>query len=397
MDLLEYRTKRILTLHGIDVPYGLIADTADKAVQAAQELHLKKDCNRWVIKAQVHTGGRGKAGGVQIASSVSEVKNISKKLLGKQLVTHQTGIHGERVNLLLIEEFVLLNKIYGEIYLSFVLNRKDGCHSLVYSGYGGMDVEEISEKYPSGIRKINFNKIESISDENLNTIHADMGIDILFKNQLVNLIKKLCSIYIESDALLLEINPLVITTDGRIMPLDAKMSTDDNALFRHSDMECMNSDQDRDESEKEAKQHQLNFVKLNGNVACMVNGAGLAMATMDLISQSGGTPANFLDVGGTADSDRVEKAFRILLSDKDVRVVFVNIFGGIVRCDRVATGIVSALRNIGQTDMPVIIRLQGTNVSEALKIIDHSGVNVFVTDNLDIAGEMIRIKLGEPA
>jgi len=395
MDLLEYRTKGILVFHGIDVPYGVIADSADNSVQAAQEVHLKKACDRWVIKAQVHTGGRGKAGGVQIASSISEVRNISKSLLGKQLVTHQTGIYGERVKILLVEEFVPLNIIYGEMYLSFVLNRKDGCHTLVYSGYGGMDVEEISEKYPSGIRKINFKKIESISEENLDTIHADMGINILYKNQLVNLIKKLCRIYIESDALLLEINPLVIAADGRIMPLDAKMSIDDNALFRHPDIETMYSGLYRDEAEKEAKQHQLNFVKLNGNVACMVNGAGLAMATMDLISQSGGNPANFLDVGGTADSKRVEKAFRILLDDPAVRLVFVNIFGGIVRCDRVAKGIVSALQSIRQTDIPVIIRLQGTNVTEALEIINHSGVNVFVTDNLEIAGEMIRTKLGE--
>jgi succinyl-CoA synthetase beta subunit len=397
MNLLEYTAKQILTGHGIDVPCGLIADNADEAVETAREVHLMSNCNRWVIKAQVHTGGRGKAGGIQIASSLPEVLRISRELLGKQLVTHQTDIHGERVKLLLIEEFVPLNMVYGEMYLSLVLNRKQGCHSLVYSRYGGMDIEEISEKHPSDIHKINFDKNDGISEEKLKTVHTDIGIDILYKNKLINLIQRLCSVYVQSDSLLLEINPLVITARGQILPLDAKISIDDNAIFRQAAIEYLHSAQESDELETEEKLHRLNYVKLNGDVACMVNGAGLAMATMDLITYAGGVPANFLDVGGTANSKRVEKAFRILLGDPAVRLVFVNIFGGIVRCDRVAAGIVSAIQNIGQTDVPVIIRLQGTNVKEALEIIKQSGVNVFVTDNLGVAGEIIKAKLGKLA
>jgi len=395
MNLLEYRAKQILNSFGISVPYGITADTAKKAVEAARKVQLKKQCKRWVIKAQVHTGGRGKAGGVQMASSLDEVESISKNMLGRQLVTHQTDTRGERVNLILIEEFMPLNTNFGEMYISLVLNRKKGCHSLVYSSYGGMDVEEISENHPEAIGQINFDRTDQISEELLEGIDTGMGMDVSYRDQLIRLINSLCKAYIESNALLLEINPLVITSDRRIMPLDAKMCIDDNALFLHPDIRNMHSEIHMDPLEMDARRQHLNYLKLSGNVACMVNGAGLAMATMDLISEAGGVPANFLDIGGTADSERVEKAFRILLSDSGVRLVFVNIFGGIVRCDRVATGIVTALQNLGHTEIPIIIRLQGTNVEAALEIISNSGAKVLVTDHLDVAGEMIRLKLGD--
>ncbi len=378
MNLHEYQGKELLNSFGVQIQRGIVANTVDEAIIAAEKLSVETGTNWWVIKAQIHAGGRGKGGGVKLAKSLDEVRTISNDILGMHLVTPQTSSEGKKVNQILIAEDVYYpgDSETSEFYMSVLLNRSNGRNMIMYSTEGGMDIETVAEETPHLIFTEEIDPKVGITPFQCRKVAFNLGLSGKAFKEMIKFVNTLYTAYDKTDSSLFEINPVLKTSDNKIMAVDSKVTLDDNALFRHKDYIELRDKREEDPTEVEAGEYGLNFVKLDGNVGCMVNGAGLAMATMDIIKQAGGNPANFLDVGGTADAKRVEQAFRIILKDTEVKAILVNIFGGIVRCDRVAQGIVDAYKNIGDINIPLIIRLQGTNAEEAKKLIDDSGLKV---------------------
>ena len=378
MNLHEYQGKELLNSFGVRIQRGIVVSSPEKAVEAANKLNEETGTSWWVVKAQVHAGGRGKGGGVKLAKSLEEVKSISDDILGMHLVTPQTSAEGKLVHQVLICEDVYYpgETETSEFYMSVLLNRSTGRNMIMYSTEGGMDIEAVAEETPHLIFHEEIDPKVGLTGFQCRKIAFNLGLSGNSFKEMTKFVFALYTAYDKTDSALFEINPVLKTSDNKIMAVDAKVSLDANALFRHKDFIELRDTREEDPTEVEAGEYGLNFVKLDGNVGCMVNGAGLAMATMDIIKMAGGNPANFLDVGGTADAKRVEQAFRIILKDKNVKVLLVNIFGGIVRCDRVAQGIVDAYNNIGDINVPLIVRLEGTNAAEAKKLIDESGLKV---------------------
>ncbi|MGY8950784.1 MAG: ADP-forming succinate--CoA ligase subunit beta [Flavobacteriales bacterium] len=378
MNLHEYQGKELLNSFGVRIQRGIVVSSPEKAVEAANKLNEETGTSWWVVKAQVHAGGRGKGGGVKLAKSLEEVKSISDDILGMHLVTPQTSAEGKLVHQVLICEDVYYpgETETSEFYMSVLLNRSTGRNMIMYSTEGGMDIEAVAEETPHLIFHEEIDPKVGLTGFQCRKIAFNLGLSGTAFKEMTKFVFALYTAYDKTDSALFEINPVLKTSDNKIMAVDAKVSLDANALFRHKDFIELRDTREEDPTEVEAGEYGLNFVKLDGNVGCMVNGAGLAMATMDIIKMAGGNPANFLDVGGTADAKRVEQAFRIILKDKNVKVLLVNIFGGIVRCDRVAQGIVDAYNNIGDINVPLIVRLEGTNAAEAKKLIDESGLKV---------------------
>lgn len=379
MNIHEFQGKSLLRAYNVDIQEGFVAESADQAVMVAEELEKKFRSKFIVVKAQIHAGGRGKGGGVKIAKSVAEAGELAGKIIGMQLVTPQTGPKGKKVKKVLIAEDVYYKgeSEIKEFYISILLNRNTGRYVIMYSPQGGMDIEEVAEKSPHLIFREEIDPGIGLGDFQTRNIAFTLGLTgAAFKN-MQKFLAGIYEAFIGCDAQLLEINPVLKTSDNRVLAVDAKVVLDDNALFRHPELAEMRDISEEDPFEVEAGAHNLNFVKLDGNVGCMVNGAGLAMATMDIIKLSGGEPANFLDVGGGANAKTVEAGFRIIMKDPAVKAILINIFGGIVRCDRVANGVVEAYKSIGEIKVPVIVRLQGTNAIEAKEIIDNSGLKVF--------------------
>ena len=378
MNLHEYQGKQILSSYGVGIQRGMVATTPEEAVTVAKQLTEETGTGWHVIKAQVHAGGRGKGGGVKLAKNLDELKSHAENILGMHLVTPQTSAEGKLVHQVLITEDVYYpgDSETSEIYMSVLLNRATGRNMIMYSTEGGMDIEEVAEKTPHLIFSEEIDPATGLMPFQCRKVAFNLGLEGKAFKEMTKFVSCLYKAYDGADASLFEINPVLKTSDDRIIAVDAKVSIDDNALYRHKDYAEMRDIREEDASEVEAGEYGLSYVKLDGNVGCMVNGAGLAMATMDIIKHAGGNPANFLDVGGTADAARVEQAFRIILKDKNVKALLVNIFGGIVRCDRVAQGIVDAYKNIGEINVPLIVRLQGTNATEAKKLIDESGLAV---------------------
>ena len=391
MNIHEYQGKAILKSFGVGIQEGIVADTPEQAVTAAKELNKQTGTDWFVVKAQIHAGGRGKGGGVKLAKSLDEVKTISGNILGMNLITPQTGPEGKHVNKVLIAQDVYYPGATPtkEFYVSVLLDRQSGRNIIMYSTEGGMDIEAVAEKTPHLIFKEEIDPKVGLQGFQSRKIAFNLGLSGAAFKQMVKFITSLYTAYDAIDASLFEINPVLKTSDDKIIAVDAKVNFDENGLFRHPDYLAMRDVREEDATEVEAGEHNLNYVKLDGNVGCMVNGAGLAMATMDIIKLAGGEPANFLDVGGTANAARVEQAFRIILKDPHVKAILVNIFGGIVRCDRVAQGIVDAYKNIGKIPVPIIVRLQGTNAVEAKKIIDDSGLKVFSAIQLKEAADLV--------
>ena len=378
MNLHEYQGKDLLSSFGVRIQRGIVASSVDEAVKAAEKLNQETGTSWWVVKAQIHAGGRGKGGGVKLAKSIEEVRSISEQILGMHLITPQTSSEGKLVNQVLIAEDVYYpgESETDEFYMSVLLNRSTGRNMIMYSTEGGMDIETVAEETPHLIFTEEIDPSLGLQSFQCRKIAFNLGLSGNAFKEMTKFVYSLYKAYVNTDSSLFEINPVLKTSDNKIMAVDSKVTLDDNALFRHKDYAELRDKREEDPTEVEAGEYGLNFVKLDGNVGCMVNGAGLAMATMDIIKMAGGNPANFLDVGGTADAKRVEQAFRIILKDKAVKAILVNIFGGIVRCDRVAQGIVDAYKNIGKIDIPLIVRLQGTNATEAKKLIDDSGLEV---------------------
>lgn len=378
MNIHEYQAKSVLKAAGVAIQEGYVANTPEEAVEMAKKLTNETGTSWWVIKAQIHAGGRGKGGGVKLAKSLDDVKRISSEILGMMLITPQTSAEGKLVSKVLVAQDVYYPgpTETSEFYMSVLLNRGSGRNMIMYSTEGGMDIETVAEETPHLIFTEEIDPKVGLQAFQARRIAFNLGLSGDAFKSMVKFVFSLYKAYMDNDAAMFEINPVLKTSDNKIIAVDAKVSLDENALYRHKDLEAMRDVTEEDPMEVEASSHNLNYVKLDGNVGCMVNGAGLAMATMDIIKISGGEPANFLDVGGTANAERVEKAFRIILKDKNVKAILVNIFGGIVRCDRVAQGIVDAYKNIGEIPVPIIVRLQGTNAVEAKKIIDESGLKV---------------------
>lgn len=378
MNLHEYQSKDILKGYGVRIQEGIVADTPEKAVEAAKKLNAETGTEWYVVKAQIHAGGRGKGGGVKLAKSQDEVKTISEQIIGMQLVTPQTGAEGKKVHQVLIAQDVYYpgESEPKEFYISVLLDRDSGRNVIVASTEGGMDIEEVAEKTPEKIIKEIVDPRVGLQGFQARKLAFMLGLEGQAHKEMVKFIMALYRAYEDMDASLFEINPALKTSDNKILAVDAKVNLDDNALYRHKDLAELRDLREEDPFEVEAKASDLNYVKLDGNVGCMVNGAGLAMATMDIIKLSGGEPANFLDVGGGANAQTVEAGFRIILKDPNVKAILINIFGGIVRCDRVANGVVEAYKNIGNIDVPIIVRLQGTNAEEGAKIINESGLKV---------------------
>ena len=379
MNLHEYQGKNILNSFGVKIQRGLVATTTDEAVAAAKQLTEVTGTGWHVIKAQVHAGGRGKGGGVKLAKSIDDVREISNQILGMQLITPQTSAEGKTVHQVLIAEDVYYPgpSETSEFYISVLLNRATGRNMIMYSTEGGMDIETVAEETPHLIFTEEIDPPNGLLPFQARRVAFNLGLSGAAFKDMTKFVSALYTAYIKSDASLFEINPVLKTSDDKIMAVDAKVTIDDNALFRHKDYLELRDTREENPIEVEAGALGLNYVDLDGNVGCMVNGAGLAMATMDLIKQAGGDPANFLDVGGTADAARVEAAFRIILKDPNVKAILINIFGGIVRCDRVAQGVVDAYKNMGDAiNVPIIVRLQGTNADIAKELIDNSGLDV---------------------
>lgn len=391
MNLHEFQGKTILKSFGVPVPVGIIAYSADEAVEAAKEITELTGSDKWAVKAQIHAGGRGKGGGVKIAKSLEEVKEYASNILGMMLVTPQTKAEGKLVRKLLIEQNIYYpgESETLEYYMSVLLNRETGRNMIMYSTRGGMDIEAVAEETPEEIFTEEIDPKIGLQAYQCRKIAFNFGLSGQAFKSMVKFVDALYNAYVGSDASLFEINPVIKTSDNKVFAADAKVAIDNNSLFRHPDIEKMRDFDEEDPMEVEADKFNLNYVKLEGNVGCMVNGAGLAMATMDIIKLSGGDPANFLDVGGSADAKRVEEAFRIILKDPNVKAILVNIFGGIVRCDRVAHGIVDAYNNIGEINIPIIVRLQGTNADEAKEIIDKSGLKVYSVIKLQEASDLV--------
>ncbi len=379
MNLHEYQGKEILSSYGVTIQRGKVATTPEEAVEAAKKLTEETGTGWHVIKAQVHAGGRGKGGGVKLAKNLKEVEEIAGQIIGMNLVTPQTSKEGKKVHQVLIAEDVYYpgDNEPEEYYMSVLLNRATGKNMIMYSPEGGVDIETVAEETPNLIFTEEIDPATGILPFQARKVAFNLGLSGKAFKEMTKFVTALYNAYDGSDSSLFEINPVLKTSDDRILAVDAKVSLDDSALFRHKDYAEMRDKREEDPTEVKAKEVGLSFVNLDGNVGCMVNGAGLAMATMDLIKFAGGEPANFLDVGGTADAKRVEEAFRIILADEKVEAILINIFGGIVRCDRVAQGVVDAYKNLGdQIKVPIIVRLQGTNAVEAKELIDNSGLNV---------------------
>jgi len=392
MNLHEYQGKQILKSFGVAIQEGIVADTVDQAVEAAKKLTEQTGTNWWVVKAQIHAGGRGKGGGVKLAKNIDELKEIASKILGMTLVTPQTTAAGKKVNKILIAQDVYYPgaSATSEFYMSVLLDRQSGRNIIIYSTEGGMDIEEVAKKTPELIFKEEIDPKVGLQAFQARKIAFNLGVSGNAFKEMVHFVTNLYKAYDSIDAALFEINPVLKTSDDKIIAVDSKVDLDENGLFRHPDYLAMRDVLEEDPTEVEAGEHNLNYVKLDGNVGCMVNGAGLAMATMDMIKLAGGEPANFLDVGGTANAARVEEAFRIILKDPNVKAIFVNIFGGIVRCDRVAQGIVDAYKNIGEIPVPIIVRLQGTNADEGKRLIDESGLKVSSAIELKEAADLVQ-------
>ncbi|MGB0593015.1 MAG: ADP-forming succinate--CoA ligase subunit beta [Flavobacteriales bacterium] len=392
MNLHEYQGKEILNSFGVRIQRGIVASTTEEAVAAAKQLNEETGTSWWVVKAQVHAGGRGKGGGVKLAKSLDDVKNIANDILGMHLVTPQTSAEGKLVHQVLIAEDVYYpgESETSEYYMSVLLNRSTGRNMIMYSTEGGMDIEEVADKTPHLIFTEEIDPKVGLQGFQCRKIAFNLGLNGTAFKEMTKFVSALYAAYDGIDAALFEINPVLKTSDDKILAVDSKVALDGNALYRHKDYAALRDKREEDPTEVEAGEYGLNFVKLDGNVGCMVNGAGLAMATMDIIKQAGGNPANFLDVGGTADAARVEQAFRIIMKDEGVKAILVNIFGGIVRCDRVAQGVVDAYKNIGEINIPIIVRLQGTNAVEAKKLIDESGLKVISAILLQEAADKVK-------
>ena len=381
MKIHEYQGKEIFRQFGMPTPRGFPAFSVDEAVAAAKKLGGKV----WVVKAQIHAGGRGKGGGVKVAKSIDEVRNLSKKILGMNLVTHQTGAQGQKVRRLLIEEGADIKK---ELYVGMVVDRGTQQVALMASSEGGMDIEEVAAKTPQKIHKVFIDPVQGLSDADADEIALAIGIPQASLAQGRAIFKALYKCFDETDASLAEINPLILSGDGRVIALDAKLNFDDNALFRHPEIAALRDLDEEDPFEIEASKYELNYISLDGNIACMVNGAGLAMATMDTIKLFGGSPANFLDVGGSATAERVTAAFKIMLSNKRTKAILVNIFGGIMKCDTIATGVVAAAREV-KLSVPLVVRMKGTNEDLGKKILKDSGLPIISADNMADAAKKV--------
>ncbi len=392
MNLHEYQGKALLSGFGVRTQRGIVAHTPDEAVEVAKKLAEETGTQWFVVKAQIHAGGRGKGGGVKLAKSLDEVREKASAILGMQLITPQTPPEGKKVHMIYIAEDVYYPgpSETKEYYMSVLLDRQKGQNTVVYSTEGGMDIEEVAEHTPERIFKELVDPTVGLQPFQARKIATNLGCTGGAFKEMVAFVQSLYTAYVSIDASLFEINPVLKTSDDKIIAVDAKVSLDDNGLFRHPELAALRDLREEDATEVEAGEAGLNFVKLDGTVGCMVNGAGLAMATMDIIKMAGGSPANFLDVGGTADAKRVETAFRIILQDPNVKAILVNIFGGIVRCDRVAQGIVDAYRSIGEIPVPIIVRLQGTNAEEAKALIDNSGLTVYSAIALKEAADLVQ-------
>ena len=396
MNLHEYQAKEVLSSFGVPIQRGYVATTVEEAVDGCKKLQKETGTKFCVVKAQIHAGGRGKGGGVKLAKNIDEVKEYAGNILGMMLKTPQTpgGLNGpgKLVRKILIAEDVYVPEydMCKEYYISILMDRQKRMNAIIYSTEGGMNIEEVAEKTPHLVFKEHVDPALGLQEFQARKIAFNLGLSgQAFKN-MYKFIKSLYKAYISSDASLIEINPAVKTGEDKIVAVDAKVRIEDNSLYRHPDLAEMRDEKEEDPTEVEAKKYDLNYVKLDGNVGCMVNGAGLAMATMDLIKQSGGSPANFLDVGGTADAERVEKGFRIILSDPNVKAILVNIFGGIVRADRVAQGVIDAYNNIGEINVPIIVRLRGTNAEKAKELIEKSGLKVHYAVEFQEAADLVK-------
>ena len=398
MNIHEYQAKEILKSFGVKIQEGYVASSSDEAKDAASKLSNKNDSNIFVVKAQIHAGGRGKgtiketgSNGVVLAKSIEDTEEKAKNILNGTLVTHQTGPSGKVVNKILVAEDVYYpgDEEPKEFYLGILLDRVKGCNVIMASTEGGMDIETVAEETPEKIIKEWIDPTIGLQAFQARKVAFALGLKGQGLKEMIKFIFSLYNAYESIDASMFEINPVLKTSDNQILAVDAKVNIDDNAIFRHKDIEELRDLTEEDPAEIEANKVGLSYVKLDGNVGCMVNGAGLAMATMDIIKLSGGDPANFLDVGGNASAESVEAGFRIILKDENVKGILLNIFGGIVRCDRVANGVVEAYKNIGEINVPIIVRLQGTNAKEGAKIIDDSGLKVFSAITLKEAAEKI--------
>ena len=393
MNLHEYQGKEILNSFGVRIQRGIVATTPAEAVDAAKKLTEETGTGWHVIKAQVHAGGRGKGGGVKLAKNLEQVESISNDILGMMLVTPQTSAEGKKVHQVLVAEDVYYpgDSEPDEFYMSVLLNRETGKNMIMYSSEGGMDIETVAEETPHLIFTEEVDPLLGLMPFQARKVAFNLGLSGAAFKEMVKFVSALYTAYIKSDSSMFEINPVLKTSDDKIMAVDAKVTLDDNALFRHKDYAALRDLREENPIEVEAKAAGLNYVDLDGNVGCMVNGAGLAMGTMDLIKESGGEPANFLDVGGTADAQRVETAFGIILKDPNVKAILVNIFGGIVRCDRVAQGVVDAYKNMGDNiQVPIICRLQGTNAKEAKELIDNSGMEIISATEFQEAADKVQ-------
>ena len=395
MNLHEYQGKELLSSFGVRIQRGIVAHNAKEAVDAAKQLTAETGTGWHVIKAQVHAGGRGKGGGVKLAKNLQEVEALAGQIIGMQLVTPQTSAEGKKVHQVLIAEDVYYpgDNEPEEYYMSVLLNRGTGKNMIMYSTEGGMDIEEVAEKTPHLIFTEEIDPTLGILPFQARRVAFNLGLSGTAFKEMTKFVTALYTAYVKSDASLFEINPVLKTSDDKIMAVDSKVTLDDNALYRHRDLAELRDLREENPIEVEAGSLGLNYVDLDGNVGCMVNGAGLAMATMDLIKQAGGEPANFLDVGGTADAARVEAAFKIILKDPNVKAILINIFGGIVRCDRVAQGVIDAYKNMGNINVPIIVRLQGTNADIAKDLIDNSGLDVLSATEFQEAADKVQTVL----
>lgn len=381
MNLHEYQSKRLFADYGIAVPKGIPAKSPNEAVDAAKEL----GGDLWVVKAQVHAGGRGKAGGVKLARNKDEVHQYAKAMLGTQLVTHQSGPDGLPVNIVYVEDG---SEIDRELYLSMLVDREVSRVAFIASAAGGMDIEQVAADTPEKIFTIAIAPDAGLQDYQARQLAFGLELNKAQMRQFGDLIKRLYKLYLETDASLVEVNPLIVTKSGDVVALDAKINIDSNSLFRQPKLVALRDVTQEDDKEREAAAHDLNYVSLDGDIACMVNGAGLAMATMDLIKLHGGEPANFLDVGGGATKERVAEAFKLILSNRNVAAILVNIFGGIVRCDLIAEGIISAVKEVG-VSVPVVVRLEGTNVDKGRELLANSGLDIIAADDLTDAAKKV--------
>ncbi|MGF1555991.1 ADP-forming succinate--CoA ligase subunit beta [Paucihalobacter sp.] len=397
MNLHEYQGKEILSNFGVRIQRGIVAKSAQDAVTAAKQLTAETGTSWYVIKAQVHAGGRGKGGGVKLAKNLQEVETVAGNIIGMNLITPQTSAEGKKVHQVLIAEDVYYpgESETSEFYMSVLLNRATGRNMIMYSTEGGMDIETVAEQTPHLIFTEEVDPATGLMPFQARRIAFNLGLSGTAFKEMTKFVTALYTAYVKSDASLFEINPVLKTSDDLIMAVDAKVTIDDNALYRHKDYVNLRDLREENPIEVEAGALGLNYVDLDGNVGCMVNGAGLAMATMDLIKQAGGEPANFLDVGGTADAARVEAAFKIILKDPAVKAILINIFGGIVRCDRVAQGVIDAYKNMGNINVPIIVRLQGTNADIAKELIDNSGLDVMSATEFQEAADKVQAVLAE--